>query len=108
MLEKVGYLHVTEIEAGLMQEIISKCQWRRHGRAWQGICPARNACRPGSQSANNKIIYQVKNNGFMAYRITVNLRMQARSQTQNPSLEYTPRAQTYCAKRRRGLLFVVL
>ena len=40
----------------------------------------------------------------MAYRITVNLRIQARSQTQNPCLEYTPSAQLNCAKRRRGFL----
>jgi len=43
----------------------------------------------------------------MAHRITVNLRIQAMSQTQNPGLEYTPRVQLNCAKRRRGLLFVV-
>src|SRR6218665_4007441 len=35
----------------------------------------RPACRPGSQSTINKIIYQVQNNGFMAYRITVNLQI---------------------------------
>ena len=35
----------------------------------------------------------------MAYRITVNLRIQARSQTQNPGVEYTPRAQRNCANR---------
>jgi len=44
----------------------------------------------------------------MAYRIKVNLRIQARSQTQNPGLEYMPRTQLNCTKRGRGLLFVVL
>ena len=38
----------------------------------------------------------------MAYRITVNLRIQVRSQTQNPRLEYTPRAQSNCAIRDAG------
>src|SRR6218665_950883 len=38
----------------------------------------------------------------MAYGITVNLRIQATSQTQNPGLEYTPRAQLNCSMRRRA------
>ena len=39
---------------------------------------------------------------YRRYRITVNLRIQVRSQTQNPGLEYTPRAHRLRYKRRRG------